>query len=291
MGLVGAAFGLGFILGPALGGLLGPLGGPLAGALDGTPLRFLGAVLRHHPYALPCLCASALSALSLLAAVVLLPESLPGELRAQAALRQRPGRLAALREGLSQPVVGQFVTTFFLFLLGYAMMEATLSLLVERRLGGEGALAHALLLRRVGWLYATVGIVGVAVQAGLVGRLARRHGERRMLLGGLACGVVSLGLLPLWQSWPACFGGMVVLSLSSALVNPAVTSLLSRSVGRERQGQTMGLAQSAGALARLFGPAIGGQLFQHASAGAPFFVAAGLSGVALVVAVRRAGPE
>ena len=81
-----------------------------------------------------------------------------------------------------------------------------------------------------------------------------------------------------------------MLSLSSALTNPALTSLLSKSVGREQQGQTMGMAQSAGALARMLGPAIGGQLFQHATLGAPFTVAAGLAAAALLVAMRPPPP-
>jgi MFS family permease len=289
MGLIGAAFGLGFILGPALGGLLAPLGGPLAGLLDGTPLRFLGAVLRHHPYALPCLGASLLSALALLAALFLLPESLSAEVRAEAAGKQRAGRLAALREALRQPVLAQLATTFFLYYVGYAMMEATLTLLVERRLGGDDALSHALLLRRVGWLFAAIGLVGTVVQGFLLGPLFKRFGERALLFVGLGCGIASLGLFPLWRGWPGFFAGAVVLSVSSALVNPAITSLLSKGVGREKQGQTMGLVQSAGSLARMLGPALGGLLFQRASVGAPFVAGAALVAAALLVVSRRQG--
>ena len=286
MGLIGAAFGLGFIVGPALGGILAPLGGPLAAVLDGTPLAPLGAILRHHPYALPCLFASLLSGLDLVAAVFLLPESLSPELRAEALARDRVSRFAALKEALSDETLGKLVATFFLFLLGFSMMEATLTLLVENRLGGDSALSHLLLVRRVGYLFATIGVISALLQGGLVGPLTRRFGERRLLQTGLLFGALAMALLPLWTHWAGYFLGCALLSLGSGLVNPTNASLISKAARRDGLGQTLGVSQSAGSLARVLGPVIGGALFQHLGPAAPYVAAAGLVAAAAAVAWR-----
>lgn len=286
MGMIGAAFGLGFIFGPALGGVLAPLGPPLAAGLRETSLAPLGALLGHHPFALPCFAAAALSVAGLLAALFLLPESLSPELRAQAAARVRPGRLAAFREALEVPELRRLVLTWFLYLLGFAMMEATLTLLVEDRLGGRTALSHALLVKRVGLLFAAIGVISTVLQGGLVGALTRRFGERPLLETGLACGAVAMGLLPVWRSWPAYFAGAALTSVGSGLVNPTISALVSRATPADRQGQVLGVSQSAGALARVLGPAVGGALFGHLGAASPYLVAAALVGLAALLAWR-----
>ena len=286
MGLIGAAFGLGFILGPALGGVLAPLGKPLGDWLQPTALAPLGALLGHHPFALPCLAASLISGLGFLAAVFLLGESLSPELRAVAAARVRTHRFAALQEALGDRTVGLLVVTFFLYLLGFAMMEATLTLLVENRLGGATTESHAFLVRRIGYLFATIGVIAALLQGGLVGPLSRRFGERALLEVGLVCAAIGMSLLPVWRSWPAYFAGAAVVSLGSGLVNPTVSSLISRAAGADRQGQTLGVSQSAGSLARVLGPVIGGLLFQHLGPVAPYVAAAGLVASAAVVALR-----
>jgi MFS transporter, DHA1 family, tetracycline resistance protein len=286
MGIIGAAFGLGFIVGPALGGILAPLGLPLAAALDGTALGPLSHLLRQQPYALPCLVAATLSGLDFFAAIFLLPESLSPELRAQAASRVRVKRLVAAGEVLSDQTLRLLVTTFFLFLLGFAMMEATLTLLVENRLGGVTAETHRELVHRVGYLFATIGAVSALLQGGLVGPLTRRFGERTLLEAGLVVVALGLVLLPLWHSWPAYFFGAAFVALGSGLINPTLNSLISRAAGKDRQGQTLGVSQSAGALARVLGPVAGGALFGQLGPASPYLVAATLVATSAVIALR-----
>ncbi|MGB3905304.1 MAG: MFS transporter, partial [Anaerolineae bacterium] len=75
LGLIGAAFGLGFIIGPAMGGILANW--------DYAISAF--AAMGLSRYAVPAFAAVLLSALNLLAVVILLPESLPPEKRAEVA--------------------------------------------------------------------------------------------------------------------------------------------------------------------------------------------------------------
>jgi DHA1 family tetracycline resistance protein-like MFS transporter len=268
MGLIGAAIGLGFILGPALGGVLSNLSGVIR-----LPL------FERNPYALPCLASAALAALNLIAAAFFLPESLPRALRG--APGSRASRVQQLTRGLSDPRLRMLVIVYFLFMLGFTMMEATLTLFIERRIGARD---HAQLVRRVGYLFGFIGIIQVALQGGLVGRLARAFGERKLLIVGCGVTAIALGGLPAAASWAGIYGCAFGLACGHGLSQPSVASLISRAASADTQGGALGVSQSAASLARVIGPALGGALFEQIAPGAPYVVAAALSVAALVCA-------
>jgi MFS family permease len=268
MGLIGAAIGLGFILGPALGGVLSNLSGV-----------FRLPLFERNPYALPCLASAALAGLNLIAAAFFLPESLPRHLRGAPA--SRASRLQHLTRGLTDPGMRMLVLVYFLFMLGFTMMEATLTLFIERRIGAGD---HAQLVRRVGYLFGFIGIIQVALQGGLVGRLARVFGERKLLITGCALTAVALGALPAAASWEGIYGCAFGLACGHGLSQPSVASLISRAASADTQGGALGVSQSAASLARVIGPALGGALFQQVTPGAPYLVAAALSLAALICA-------
>jgi len=269
MGMIGAAIGLGFILGPALGGVLSNLSGVLR-----VPL------FQQNPYALPCLASAALAALNLIAAAFFLPESLPRERRG-APSDTRYSRIEHLSRSLSDPRMRLLVIVYFLFMLGFTMMEATLTLFIERRIGTGD---HALLVRRVGYLFGFIGIIQVGLQGGLVGRLAKRFGERKLLVIGCTVTALALAALPIASSWSAIYGCAFGLACGHGLSQPSVASLISRAAPAQTQGSALGVSQSAASLARVLGPALGGALFQQVAPGAPYLVAAGLSLAAVVCA-------
>jgi MFS family permease len=67
---------------------------------------------------------------------------------------------------------------------------------------------------------------------------------------------------------------------------PSINSLFSRRAGIERQGEVMGVAQSAGALARVLGPIAAGALFAEFGRDAPFLWGAALVAAALAIGWR-----
>jgi MFS family permease len=261
MGLIGAAIGLGFILGPALGGILAQLSGAL-------PVE----LFRRNPYALPCLAAAALALVNLCAAAFFLPESLPHELRGTAPVRA--SRLQQLSQGFTDPGLRMLVLSYLLFTLGFTMMEATLTLFIENRIGSTD---HAQLVRRVGYLFGFIGVIQVALQGGLVGRLARRFGESKLLIAGYLFGTVALAAVPAVRSWRSLYGAALGLAAGWGLAQPCVASLISRAAGKNTQGSALGISQSAASLARVVGPALAGALFQQFSPGAPYLLAAALA--------------
>ncbi|HSU82858.1 MAG TPA: MFS transporter [Thermoanaerobaculia bacterium] len=273
MGLVGAAFGLGFVLGPSLGGILEQLGGTV------PALAHLGP--RLVPFA-----AAGLSAINLLIASVSLPESLSPELRRSAASRGGSWMgFRELREVWRDTPLRGLMVLFFLVMLCFSMMETTLALFCQARFG-FGA-------RETSWLFVFVGIVLVIVQGGLLGRLVRKFGERRLILGGIVLMALGLLLLPLtpvtippvWSKLGLLFLSLLLLAVGNGIHNPSTTGLLSRLAGEESQGSTIGLSRSFGALARILGPSAGTWIFAAAGARWPFWSAGLLMMVALAVAV------
>ena len=273
MGLVGAAFGLGFVLGPALGGILEQLG------TVSSHLASLGP--RLVPFA-----AAVLAALNLLIAFFSLPESLSPELRRGAASRGGSWLgFSDLRAVWRDTPLRGLMVLFFLVMLCFSMMETTLALFCQARFG-FGA-------RQTSWLFVFVGVVLVIVQGGLLGRLVRRFGERRLILSGIVLMALGLLLLPLtpmaipavWSKLWLLFLSLFLLAVGNGIHNPSTTGLLSRLTDESSQGSTIGLSRSFGALARILGPPAGTLIFGAAGAGWPFWSAGLLMLVALGVAV------
>ncbi len=252
MGLVGAAFGLGFVLGPALGGLLARFGA------SAVPLS-----------------AAALSALNFLIALTWLPESLGREVRGRS--QDRPWLDVDALRGLWRDVpLRGLMLLFFLVMLGFSMMEATLALFCQSRFGFGVA--------ETSWLFAYVGVVLVVIQGGLIGPLARRFGERRLILGGILLMGLGLGLLAVAPALWLLASGLGLLALGSGLHNPSTLALLSRLTRAESQGGTIGLSRSFGALARTLGPPAGTWIFGAAGPSWPFWAAGGVMLVAWLIA-------
>jgi DHA1 family tetracycline resistance protein-like MFS transporter len=256
MGMIGAAFGLGFTVGPALGGML-------AGANPATA-----------DLARPAFLAAGLSALAFVLAAARLKESLaPG-----AAATVRLGRLALARSALTRPALANLIGLFFVTVSAFAGMETTFALWANRGFGWGP--------EQVGWIFFYVGIVLAALQGGLIGRLARRFGEARLVTAGAAIiGIGLLGLAFAGALW-AVLVATGLLAIGMGLLNPSVTSLVSREAGSDERGGIMGVSQSASSLARILGPAVAGAVFTLWGRNAPYFLGAVLMAAVVAMAVR-----
>jgi MFS transporter, DHA1 family, tetracycline resistance protein len=253
MGMIGASFGLGFTLGPAIGGLLG-----------GADVN--SATLSH-----PAFAAALLSAIALVLALIFLKESLAPENRRAAA---GPGRIALAQEAFARPSLRHLIILFFLTTTAFAGMEATFALWANSGFGWGP--------RQVGFLFFYIGIVLVLVQGGLVGRLARSLGESRMALTGSVLLVLGLFGLPFSTDLPRLLVDMALLAIGFGILNPAVTSLVSRAAGSTERGGILGVNQSGQSLARILGPLIAGSFYGAAGRDAPYYVGAVIM-VAVVV--------
>lgn len=244
MGLIGAAFGLGFVLGPVLGGLLSV-----------------------HSLSLPPYAAAVLAALNGIAAYFVLPE--PEERAVREAARR--SRFGAFLSELRRPGIRRVIWVFGLAVLAFSAMETTYPLLVTQRYGLD--LVHA------NYLFAYIGVLVVVVQGGLIGRLTRRYGERALLVTGLVLQSLALAALPFAASTAGLVLATAPLAIGSGLSQPALASLLSRFAPADEQGGTLGIGESAGAIARVIGPIGGTWTFTTIAPSFPYVVGAGLMAV------------
>ncbi|RMH20596.1 MAG: MFS transporter [Gemmatimonadetes bacterium] len=273
-GLIGAAFGLGFVIGPALGGFLSRWG-----------------------YALPAFLAAGMATLNAVAVWIALPESLPAERRrGGATAAPRAGGRAATAEGAEdgtgRPQAAAGATTSrppsafrhlwagdraggllwlrFYFALAFVTFQTIFALWSQYHLGLDA--------EKTGYVLGYIGVLIVLVQGGLVGMVARRFREERVLV---TCIVVMAGGLAAWAfapNVPVLLVTLVPLAASGGVFRAVATSALSAAVAADEVGAALGAATSLESLTRALAPSIGGVLLEHYGTWAP-----GLFGTAVLV--------
>lgn len=258
MGLIGMAFGLGFISGPMLA-----VAALLWLGLSG-PGWFAAGI---------CLINFVLTWLFL------------GESRKASAVAPRPPgkRFDHWREVLGRPQTGPLIIIFFFATFAFTCFETTLGLVISRNFafpprGTDGEIA-------ISFLFAFSGLIGAAVQGGLIGRMVAALGEPRVIAISLILTAISLAPLPFYEGrmpasltalwgdptvsilgftkalfvgggapWIGLLATLALLAIGSGLTRPPLFGMLSTLTSEEEQGFTLGIAQSAGSLARIAGP-------------------------------------
>jgi len=252
MGMLGAAFGLGFMIGPFLGGVLSDPATGIGGPFD---TQFWS----DYPYLLPCLFSSAMSAIALILASFMLPESLPRESRSESEkspISQLGATFTSIASVLRLPNISALVNVNFLFLVGFTMMHGTFILFtsMEPESGGLGWSE-----RENGWVFAFIGLVGVVVQGGLIRPLVRRFSLRGLMLAGTVLtgiGIASIPYssadMPMLIFWSFC----AAFAIGNGIYSPTQSSLLTfaSKQGGHELGTIMGAQEGLGALARIIGP-------------------------------------
>ncbi|MEK7316499.1 MAG: MFS transporter [Candidatus Eisenbacteria bacterium] len=256
MGMIGAALGLGFTFGPAIGG-----------------------ALSHWGYSVPAFASAGFALIAAILAFFLLPESLSPEAREAAAVkrRERPGLTVAFTDAFARPTVRPVLLLYFIGTLCFAGLEATFALFGHDRYG--------LSAMNVGYLLAYMGVLAVVMQGGLVGRLARRFGEPRLVRTGfllLAAGMLAAGGAPPFSWLLVALAGV---ALGNGLASPSLAGLVSIATAAGEQGSVLGVYQALGSLARTIGPFLGGLAFDTLGPTSPLWI----GGTILVFASFLAG--
>jgi MFS transporter, DHA1 family, tetracycline resistance protein len=236
MGLLGAAFGLGFVIGPSIGALA-TLWGPQV----------------------PFLVAAGLSLVNLVVAIVRIPET-----RRSAGPVPHPSTSVRTQPG----VVVRLVVLTFVAITAFSAFETTIALLADDRL--------TITETDIALLFAGLGLVLVAVQGGMVGPIAERLGEANAIRFGLVLNTVGFAAISTADGWAVLVLGCVTLAVGQGILTPTLSSAVAGCTGPEGAGSALGFQQSAGGLARVAGPLLGGALFAVATP-VPYLVAAGMT--------------
>jgi multidrug resistance protein len=230
MGILGAAMGMGITFGPVIGG-------------------FLGEQSPSLPFYFSALLALAVAVF----AFFLLPESRSMEQRQQSrATPRRRSNIVEVVLALRGPI-GFILVLAFLASFASANLEGTFALFSEAHLGfGES---------EMGLVFGTMGIVMALTQGLLVGRFINRWGEERMIQVGLLSSALGFICLVATFNMASILFVIAIMGLGNATMRPAVNSLASKLVSADEQGSAMGVVNSYNSLGRVFGPVVGGVLF------------------------------
>jgi MFS family permease len=262
MAIIGAAFGIAFTVGPLLGALA------VYFARDNREATSAAGYL-----------AGGLSLIALLMAIFLLPETRkPGE---PPAGRRRLIDFGAWRWALSNPAISPVILIFFLATVGFGAFESTLAILLRDALNLHGGQRY--------WIFAYVGFTLIIFQGFLYRRLAKRLTEVTFITAGIlfmAIGVLGLSGVSLLAylettDWSVRFSLLMIAMPAAVLgftfLTPSAQALVSRRTDQSRQGEILGVNQSAASLARILAPIFGLALYKQTNSHMlPYVLGAGL---------------
>ena len=232
----------------------------------------IGGSASAYGDALPGLIAAAITGINLILAWLGLPET---EVRRRPDYRPLPLHWARL----GSPFGVMFAST-----LAFTAIYVSFPLYSQQVLGYER--------RSVSSFFVVIGLVTIVVQGRIVGRLAPRFGERRLVVAGAALMAAGFGaFVPLAGTTEGLLASIALLTAGFCLVGPSLAALMSRTTAAEEQGRALGMLQSVGAVARIVGPPAAGIAGQVAGPAAPFYAAAAAAARAAAVGLMQSAED
>ncbi len=259
-GMFGAAFGLGFVLGPVAGGLLSDI-----------DLR------------LPFWVSAVLTLANALYGFFILPESLPKEKRMPFRW-SRANPLGSLKLLASKTGLLPMAAILFLYQLSHQVFQSVFVIYTDERFKWSGLM--------VGSALATVGILNVIVQGGLIRPAIKKYGERILVFVGLVGGIIGFTSYSIAWTGPIFFACTLFFALMG-FFNASLQGIMSKQLETNEQGQLSGANSSLNGIAGMIGPYLFTTVFGWTIVpgtstyypGAPFALAAAILTLALILAV------
>lgn len=224
LGFMSAAISTGFIVGPGIGGFLAEIG---------TRVPFFAAGI--------------LGTLAGILSILFLKEPV----RASDDTDAAPSISGSFKRLLSPLYFIAFVLIFVLS-FGLAAFESLFSLFVDHKFGFTPA--------DIAIIITGSGIVGAIAQLALFNLLTQKMGEIQLIRYSLALSAVLTFAMTMVESYASILFVTFFVFVGFDLIRPAVTSYLSKIAGNE-QGFVGGMNSMFTSLGNIFGPIVGGILF------------------------------
>lgn len=241
MGYMSAAISTGFIVGPGIGGFLAEIG---------TRVPFFAA--------------AGVALISAIASFIFLKEP----------ERYKEAIIEAKTSGLKRIFNPLYFVAFLIIFIaqfGLAAFDSLFSLFVDHKFGFTP--------KDIAIIITGGGLVGAIAQVFLFGPLTKRLGEVRLIRYAFIFSAILVVLTTMAESYLNILLATIFIFVGFDLMRPAVTSYLSKIAGNE-QGFVSGMNSMFTSFGNMFGPIVGGVLFDI-NLDYPFYFAA----IALVVGV------
>jgi MFS family permease len=252
LGWLSASTSAGVMIGPAIGSLAAHLG-PVA----------------------PGVLAAGLCVVNVAFAWAFLPESRPSHPHTA-----KTGIRAAVFEVLRHPMAPQprLIWIYAVGMGAFTALSAVLALYLAYRFGVTA--------QTIGYVFLYFGALSVVMRAVILGWLVDRLGETRVMRIGAVLLALGMLLFPLPHDLVLMAVVAALVPCGTALLFPSVTALVSHQADPSELGQSLGVQQAFGGVARVVGPVWATPAFQGMGPSVPFLIAAAIVGVTGLLALR-----
>uniref|UniRef100_A0A1A8BZ22 Major facilitator superfamily domain-containing protein 10 n=1 Tax=Nothobranchius kadleci TaxID=1051664 RepID=A0A1A8BZ22_NOTKA len=262
MAMIGVAFSLGFTV------------GPLMGAYFAISSRTSGNVF----FQTPALLSLAFSAADLLFIWLMLPETLPKDVKTSTSGRGDSWDLlsplslfhfSAVTRTKDPPSKDRMQKlqvlglVYFCYLFLFSGLEFSLSFLTHQRFQFTSM--------QQGKMFFFIGVIMALIQGGYARRIkpGQHIGAVRKAMMTLIPAFVLIGLA---QNITMLYTGLALYSYAAAIVVPCLSTLVADHGSANQKGTVMGILRSLGALARAFGPVVSSSVYWIAGAQTCFLI-------------------
>ena len=171
--------------------------------------------------------------------------------------------------------VPRLIWIYAVGMLGFMSMTAVMPLYLESAFGVTE--------RTIGGFFAYIGVLSFLMRGVVLGKAVDLYGETRVMRAGAVSLAIGLFAIPLPSF---IIGTALVISfvpVGTAMLFPSVSALVSHRAPRSELGQTLGVQQSFGGVARVIAPLWATAVFQLGMT-LPFFIASGVVALAILLA-------
>jgi MFS family permease len=123
-------------------------------------------------------------------------------------------------------------------------------------------------------------------QAGLIGPLTRRFGEKPVAVFAVIGASISLVIFALAVNDAMVWSALVLYGIANGLFLPSVSSLVSFEAEADSRGAVMGMFNASSSAGRIIGPAIAGPIYFNVGSSAPFWISAVIAALGAIFLSR-----
>src|SRR6476646_10689748 len=234
LGMTSGAIGTGLLVGPALSG-----------------------ILVHYGDTAPVWAATALSLISILATIALLP---PDHAASEPLYEQRVPEPTLTRTMLGMLYAWRLLSLLIVFFFVNSMFLSQIGLFLSARFSWDG---HPFGARELGWMFAYAGFINMVVQGLLITRVSIIASDRSIVMAAFACMGLGFAGLAARDNVGLLAINLTLIIVGTMFARSTLTAELSRSTAINRQGMIMGLNQSLMSGANISAPPLSGALIGH----------------------------
>lgn len=216
---------------------------------------FIGGVLSRIDYSVPMFFAAAVTLVSIVLVILLLPET----------ITEKPDKLSLgfneiipvndVKRFVKAPNVRNSLIMFFIYNAAFFLFISNFGLLAEAQfhVGAD----------QVGFYMAWIGILRVVIQTFLIARILRALSEGSMLRTGIVALAVSMVILALSTDYLFVFVPLIFLAYGAGVSRPILTSKLTNSVTQKETATILGVNNSLQSVGQIVTPIAGGFIIQY----------------------------